>query len=143
MSGVEIIATRASVEERRAIVAHYERVTPLIVANFAGIPLVFEKHPQGIGGKVFFSNRADWHPHGIPPEVSQALVHTKKTVQPYPLCDAKTILAYVKRHDASGVHSWTCVPGRTVRGSCKIGTPLLRSSSTAAARSATTTPKWS
>jgi bifunctional non-homologous end joining protein LigD len=107
---MDSIAARATASERRAIVAHYERVTPLITANFAGVPLVFEKHPQGIGGPAVFSNRREWH--DIPPEATRTLVHTTHTTQPYPVCDEKTILAYVKRHDASGVHSWTSTPGR-------------------------------
>jgi hypothetical protein len=42
---------------RRAILAHYERFTPLIAANFSTIPLVFEQHPNGLGGTTHYSNR--------------------------------------------------------------------------------------
>ncbi len=42
-------APRATAPQQRTILAHYERVAPLIVANFPNVPLVFTYYPDGLG----------------------------------------------------------------------------------------------
>jgi hypothetical protein len=51
---VSLPAFRAT-EPQRAILAHYERVAPLIVANFPHAPLVASYYPNGLGTQPTYS----------------------------------------------------------------------------------------
>lgn len=106
MYGVDHITTRVAPSQHDAILAHYERVAPLIVANFAEIPLVFAYHPDGLDKDGTFSN-VDQHPipHGVP----HVPVLTSTGRHIYPGCAINTILTYVHGY-ADGVHSWTPTP---------------------------------
>lgn len=105
-TGVDLIASRVAASQQRAIVAHYERVAPLIVANFPTIPLVFAYHPDGLDKDGTFSNLDGKHiPHGVP----HVPVLTSTGRHIYPGCALDTILTYVHAY-ADGVHAWTPTP---------------------------------
>lgn len=106
---MNLIPASTTATDRRAILAHYERFAPLIAANFPTIPLVFEQHPNGLGGNAHYSNRNPIAP--MLPGVTPVTVHTTTGAHVYPACDEFSILAYVNHWNADGVHSWTPVPG--------------------------------
>jgi bifunctional non-homologous end joining protein LigD len=103
---VDLIAARATVPQQRAILAHYERVAPLITLNFPYVPLVFTFYPNGLGQKPTFSN---YHDRQLPDTVPQVPVTTSSGSHVYPGCAVDTILHYVHM-GAVGVHSWTPAP---------------------------------
>jgi hypothetical protein len=103
---MDVIAARATAPQQRAILAHYERVAPLIALNFPLIPLVFEYHPHGLGTEPTYSNL---HGHQIPHTVRRVPVETSTHFHIYPGCAVNTILTYVHAY-ADGVHSWTPTP---------------------------------
>jgi DNA primase len=107
---VDLTTANATALERGAILAHYEHFAPLIAANFPRIPLVFEQHPNGLGGATHYSNRNPIAP--MLPGVTPVTVHTTTGAHVYPACDEFSILAYVYHWTADGVHSWTPVPGK-------------------------------
>ncbi|MBV9407474.1 MAG: hypothetical protein JO164_01540, partial [Candidatus Eremiobacteraeota bacterium] len=102
---MDLVSSRASASEQRAILAHYERVAPLIAANFPHAPLVFSYYPHGLGTEPAFSSNHDELPHSVPP----VTVTTSSGRHVYPGCAVNTILYYVRR-GAVGVHSWTPAP---------------------------------
>ncbi|MBV8369773.1 MAG: hypothetical protein JO036_12715 [Candidatus Eremiobacteraeota bacterium] len=102
---MDLISARASVPEQRAILAHYERVAPLIASNFPHAPLVFSYYPHGLGTEPAFSSNHDELPHSVPP----VTVTTSSGRHVYPGCAVNTILYYV-HIGAVGVHSWTPAP---------------------------------
>src|ERR1700682_5797657 len=59
VTGVDLIAARATAPPQRAILAHYERVSPLIALTFPHVPLVFTYYPHGLEHKPTYSNRDD------------------------------------------------------------------------------------
>ncbi len=98
-------AARATAPQQRTILAHYERVAPLIAANFLNVPLVFTYYPDGLGTKPTFSNNHETLPETVPhvPVTPSSGSHI------YPGCAVNTILYYI-RTGAVGVHSWTPAP---------------------------------
>src|ERR1700694_4584999 len=57
VAGVDLTATRATAPQQRAILAHYERVAPLIALNFPHVALVFTFYPDGLGNKLLQLSR--------------------------------------------------------------------------------------
>lgn len=100
---MDLIAARATAPQQRAILAHYERVAPLIALNFPHVPLVFTFYPNGLGQKPTFSN---YHDGELPQSVPHVPVTTSSGNHIYPGCAVDTILHYVHT-GAVGVHSWT------------------------------------
>ncbi len=98
-------AARATAPQQRTILAHYERVAPLIVANFPNVPLVFTYYPDGLGAKPTFSNNHETLPETVP----HVPVTTSSGRHIYPGCAVNTILYYIHT-GAVGVHSWTPAP---------------------------------
>jgi bifunctional non-homologous end joining protein LigD len=99
---ISVGAARATASQQRTILAHYERVAPLIVANFPNVPLVFTYYPDGLGKKPTFSNNHETLPNTIP----HVPVTTSSGSHIYPGCAVNTILYYIHT-GAVGVHSWT------------------------------------
>lgn len=102
---MDLVSSRASASEQRVILAHYERVAPLIASNFPHAPLVFSYYPHGLGKEPAFSSNHDELPDSVPP----VTVTTSSGRHVFPGCAVNTILYYVHR-GAVGVHSWTPAP---------------------------------
>ncbi len=100
-------AFRATESQQHAILAHYERVAPLIVANFPNIPLATSYYVKGLGTKPTFSGGTWTKP--LPASIPRATVITKSGVHTYPTCAANTILWLLHRGGV-GIHSWTPSP---------------------------------
>ncbi len=102
---VDLSASRATAPQQRTILAHYERLAPLIAHNFPDVPLVFSYYPRGLGTEPAFSSNHDALPHTVP----HVAATTSSGSHTYPGCAVNTILYYVHT-GAVGVHSWTPAP---------------------------------
>jgi DNA primase len=102
---MDLVSSRATAPQQRAILTHYERVAPLIASNFPHAPLVFSYYPRGLGTEPAFSSNHDELPHTVP----HVAVTTSSGSHVYPGCAVNTILYYV-HIGAVGVHSWTPAP---------------------------------
>jgi DNA primase len=96
-------AGRASHSQIGAILAHYERVAPLIAASFPNAPLVAQYAPHGLSDKPTYS-RAWEEP--LPESVPAIAVRTASGTHTYPGCTPNAILWLVHRY-AIGIQSWT------------------------------------
>ena len=103
---MHVSSRRTSPSEQSKILAHYERVAPLIVANFPNAPLIVAYYINGLGNDPTFSHA--WHeplPHSIP----SVTCATNSVPHVYPACAENTILWLVHRN-AVGMLSWTPSP---------------------------------
>ena len=100
-------AFRATEAQVRAILAHYERVAPFIVANFPNVPLATSYYINGLGTEPTFSG-GTW-PEPLPASIPRTTVTTSRGVHTYPTCAEHTILWLVHRGGV-GMHSWTPSP---------------------------------
>jgi DNA primase len=102
---VDLSASRATAPQQRVILAHYERVAPLIAHNFPHVPLVFSYYPRGLGTEPTFSSNHD----ALPKTVPHVSATTSSGSHVYAGCAVNTILYFVHT-GAVGVHSWTPAP---------------------------------
>ena len=100
-------AFRATEPQVRAIIAHYERVAPLIVANFPNIPVTTSYYINGLGTKPTFSGGTWAKP--LPASIPRTNVTTPSGTHTYPTCAENTILWLLHRGGV-GIHSWTPSP---------------------------------
>jgi DNA primase len=101
---VSLPAFRATEPQQHAILAHYERVAPLIVANFPHAPLVVSYYPDGLGTQPTYSGGTWTKP--LPESIPRTTVTTRSGVHTYPTCAVNTIL-WLLHHYGVGIHSWT------------------------------------
>src|SRR5947209_13004365 len=129
---VSLPAFRATEPQHRAILAYYERVAPLIVANFPNIPLTTSYYPDGLGTKPTYSGGTWAKP--LPATIPRTTVTTPSGLHTYPTCAESTILWFAHRGGV-GLHSWTPSPHDAERvGVARIlvrpvggaGQPLLK-----------------
>lgn len=104
---MDLPAFRATDPQQRAIVAHYERVAPLIVANFPNVPLVVSYYIDALGTEPTFSGGVWKKP--LPASIPRTTVTTPSGVHTYPTCAVNSILWLIHRGGV-GVHSWTPAP---------------------------------
>jgi hypothetical protein len=101
---VSLPASRATEPRQQAILAHYERVAPLIVANFPHAPLVVSYYPDGLGTQPTYSGGTWTKP--LPESIPRTTVTTRSGIHTYPTCAVNTIL-WLIHHNGVGIHSWT------------------------------------
>ena len=100
-------AFRATEPQVRAILTHYERVAPFIVASFAKIPLATTYYIDGLGTEPTFSG-GTWH-KPLPASIPRTTVTTPSGVHTYPRA---------RRTRSSGsctAAASACTPGRRLR----------------------------
>jgi len=89
------------------IIAHYERVAPLLAASFAGIPFTTVFLPDGFSGDVV---RVGQLHKPVPPAIPTIEVTTRSGPHRYIALTENTILWRAHEH-AVGFESWTPRPG--------------------------------
>jgi DNA primase len=104
---VSLPTFRATEAQVLAILDHYERVAPFIVANFPHVPLATSYYINGLGTEPTFSGGTWLKP--LPASIPRTTVTTRSGVHTYPTCAENTILWLVHRGGV-GMHSWTPSP---------------------------------
>jgi DNA primase len=97
---------------RAAVVAHYERAAPLIVANFPLAPVTPIAYPKGLDQHARYD--APVH-YPVPPYVTTVKLGEEHQHHRYPALDKHTIRWYTEARDVVDFCSWTpCAsdPGR-------------------------------
>jgi len=101
---VHLSSARATDSQVHAIVAHYERVAPMIAFNFPNAPLIVTYYPDGLSGKPTYSG-GDWRGR-LPENVPAVTAETSSGEHVYPGCTENAIV-WLAHHYAVGMHSWT------------------------------------
>jgi len=97
--------------EHAAIVAHYERVAPLLVDIFGEIPLVYVTEPEGIGGARVFHATLEHGPSSITTVAYRVGGKTHHAVA----LNAHNLTWLTRGRFAVEIDSWTPCPGRVDR----------------------------
>jgi len=98
--------SRLTDEQKAVVLGHYDRAAPLIVASFAGVPVVAAEYIDGVGGPAVFT--ASWH-KPLPPSIPHIDIGPPPAAKRYVAVAVNSLLWLVHRN-AVGFGSWTPTP---------------------------------
>ncbi len=97
--------------EHDVILAHYERVGPLLASHFGGTPVVAVTYPTGLGRDPVYHKSADH----VPATITTIPVTTATGTHPYVALNPHNLTWLVAAHFAVEFHGWSPTPADPAR----------------------------